>query len=65
MVAWFVAEHRLSGALAVAVGVLGLSSTGSIFVGHKLSCSMACQIFLDKGLDQCLLHWQADSLLLS
>ena len=26
---------------------------------------MACVIFLDQGLNLCLLHWQADSLLLS
>ena len=31
----------------------------------ELSCSTACGIFLDQGSNLCLLHWQADSLLLS
>ena len=30
-----------------------------------LSCSKACVIFLDQGLNPCLLHWQVDSLPLS
>ena len=30
-----------------------------------LSCSAACGIFLEQGLNPCLLHWQVDSLLLS
>ena len=30
-----------------------------------LSCSMVCGIFLDQGLNVCLLHWQEDSLPLS
>ena len=28
---------------------------------HRLSCSTACGIFLDQGLDACPLHWQVDS----
>ena len=32
---------------------------------HRLSCSMACGIFLDQGSNPCLLPWQVDSLLLS
>ena len=48
-----------------AVTFLGLESTGSIVVAHKLSCSEACGIFLDQGLNPCLLHWQVDSLPLS
>ena len=33
---------------------------------HRLnSCSSACGIFLDQGLNSCLLHWQVDSLPLS
>ena len=35
---------------------------GSAAVGHRLSCSTACGIFPDQGLNPCLLHWQADSL---
>ena len=29
-------------------------------VAHKLGCSTACGIFLDQGLNPCLMHWQAD-----
>ena len=42
-----------------------LWGTGSVAVVHRLSCSVACEIFLDQGLNQCLLHWPADSLPLS
>ena len=28
---------------------------------HGLSCSMACWIFLEQGLNPCPLHWQVDS----
>ena len=31
-------------------------------MAHGLSCSAACWIFLDQGLNPCPLHWQADSL---
>ena len=50
---------------ASVVAVPGLSSTGSIVVAHRLSCSIECGIFLDQGSNLCLLHWQADSLPLS
>jgi len=43
----------------------GLSSTGSIAVAYRLSCSPACGIFLDQRSNLYLLHWQVDSLLLS
>ena len=39
----------------------GLESTGSVVVAHGLSCSAACGIFPDQGLNLHLLHWQADS----
>ena len=39
--------------------------TGSVVVVHGLSCSAACAIFPDQGLNPCLLHWQAGSLPLS
>jgi len=32
-----------------------------VFLTHGLSCSTACEIFLDQGLNACPLHWQADS----
>ena len=48
----------------------GLSSCGFRSIEHRLnswgtwSCySMACGIFLDQGLNLCILHWQVDSLL--
>ena len=34
----------------------------SVVVAHGLSCSKACGIFPDQGLNPCLLHWQVDSL---
>ena len=34
---------------------------GSVVVAHELSCSAACGIFPDQGLNPCPLHWQADS----
>ena len=42
----------------------GFSSCGtwaSVVVAHKLSCSAACGIFPDQGLNLCSQHWQADS----
>ena len=38
-----------------------LQSTVSTIVAHGRSCSRACGIFLDQGLNSCLLHWQMDS----
>ena len=34
---------------------------GSVVVAHGPSCSVACGIFPDQGLNPCALHWQADS----
>ena len=34
---------------------------GSVVVVQGLSCSVACEIFLDQGSNQCPLYWQADS----
>ena len=39
----------------------GLSSSGSKALELRLSCSVACGIFLDQGSKLYLLHWQADS----
>ena len=38
-----------------------LSSTGSVLGVHGLSCSVACGISLDQGLNLCPLHWQLES----
>ena len=53
VVASLAVEHRLEGTQA------------SVAVAHRLSCSMSRGIFLDQGLNPCLLHWQIDSLPLS
>ena len=47
------------------VAVPRLEGTGSVVAVHGLSCFKACGIFLDQGLNLCLLHWQPDSLPLS
>ena len=39
----------------------GPRCTGSVIVAHGPSCSAACGIFPDRGLNPCPLHWQADS----
>ena len=45
--------------LGTAVSVVATLS--SVVVLRGISCSEACGIFLVQGLNQCLLHWQADS----
>ena len=39
----------------------GSRRAGSVVVAHGPSCSEACGIFPDQGLNPCPLHWQADS----
>ena len=34
---------------------------GSVVVAHWLSCSAACGIFPEQGLNSCPLHWEADT----
>ena len=49
------------GTLASVAAVHGLSHCSSwALVARRLSCFSACGIFLDKGLNLCTLHWQAD-----
>ena len=62
-----VAAHRVSSCSFVGsvVTAPGLQSRGSVLVTRELTCSAACGIFPDQGSNQCLLHWQGDSLLLS
>ena len=38
-----------------------LGRAGSVTVAHGLSCPLTCGIFLDEGLNLCLLHWQVYS----
>ena len=42
-------------------GLLLSQSTGSRAQAPRLGCFRACGIFLELGLNQCPLHWQADS----
>ena len=58
-------EACFCGALTWVAAASGLWSTGSVVVVHGLSCSVACGIFWDQGLNPCLLHWRADCLPLS
>ena len=39
----------------------GSRCAGSVVLAHGPSCSAACGIFPDQGLNSCPLHWQADS----
>ena len=50
------------GTMGSVVEVLGLQSTSSAVVVHRLSCLVVCGSFPDQGLNLCLLDWQADSL---
>ena len=50
----FVAACRLLVVVVSLVGAPRLWSTGSVVVAHGLSCSMACGIFPDQGLNPCL-----------
>ena len=56
---------RVQASVVVACGLIvvipRLYRTGSVVVVRGLSCSVACGIFLDQGLNLCLLHWQAVS----
>ena len=58
-VASFVAEHGFW-----VCGLQQLHHVGSVTVVHGLSCSVACEVFLDQGLNPCPLHWLTDSYLL-
>ena len=55
-VASLVAGHGLQGTQALVVTAPGLKSTEAVVVAHRLCCSVACGIFLDQGLNPCLLH---------
>ena len=39
----------------------GSRHAGSVVLAHGPSCSAACGIFSNQGLNPCPLHWQADS----
>ena len=46
------------GSLAAERGLQG--AWASVFAALKLSCSVACGIFPEQGLNLCPLHWEAD-----
>ena len=52
---------RALGVWASVVVAHGLQSAGLVVVAHRPSCSAACGILPDQGLNLCLLHWQVDS----
>ena len=61
----FVAARGLSlvassGGCSVAVHAL-LIVVASLVAAHRLSCSMACEIFLEQALNPYPLYWQADT----
>ena len=60
-----VAEHRLSGGTWAQQLWLPDSRAQAQELWCSLSCSAACGVFPDQGLNLCLLHWQADALPLS
>ena len=63
-----VVEHRLQAhglqqlrSVASVAVAPGLQSTDSAVAANGLSRSVTCEVFLDQGLNPCLLHWQVDS----
>ena len=42
-------------------GAQALGHMISVLLAHRLSCAVACEIFLDQGSNPCPLHWQGDS----
>ena len=56
-----VVSHCGAGVLWHATSVWQPQGTGSGVAALGLSCSMACEIFLDQGSNQCPLHCKADS----
>ena len=57
----FIAVRRPLTIAASLVASTGSRRAGSAIVAHGSSCSAACGIFPDQGLNPCPLHWQADS----
>ena len=55
-----VAVRRLLIVVASVCWAWALGSLASEVVVHRLSCSVACGIFLEQGLNLCPLHWQED-----
>ena len=60
-----VANKRYSLVVKGELQSMSSKCAGSVVVVHGLSCSEACGIFPDQGLNLCLLHWQGGPLPLS
>ena len=58
---WWLLLLRCTGCILVAPRY---QTPGSVVMVHRLSCSLACGIFLNQGSNLHQLHWQTDSLLL-
>ena len=56
---------RAHGLQSRGTGAQNFRFSGSAAKVHRLSGFVACGIFLEQGSSPCLLHWQADSSLLS
>ena len=41
-------------------GGLGIAEIIAEIISEFSSCSVACAVLLDQGLNPCLLHWQVD-----
>ena len=68
VVAFLLVKLGPQGSQASGVAARGLGScfprlwrAGSVVGARGLSCSMACGMFPDQGLNQCLLHCKVDS----
>ena len=57
----FIAVRGLSLSRPLPLRGTGSRRAGSVIVAHRPSCSAACGIFPDQGLNPCPLNWQADS----
>ena len=54
--------HGLLITVTSLVAEFGLQGMQAQYLWHLgLSCSVACGVFTDQGLNFCPLHWQADS----
>ena len=58
---FFIAVHGPFTVAALLLRSTGSRRAGSVVVAHGTSCSAACGIPPDQGLNLCPLHWQADS----
>ena len=58
---WLLLLRSMGSRLFSCCGARALGSRASVVMAHRLSCSVACGIFTDRGLNPCPLHWEVDS----